>query len=201
MSSSTLSIESFNEQTTVRIAKFMKHVTPDNIPMANVAFEVRITQNGRIGIFLCDIDRSSFATEDDIVNAAWNEVKQNVNDWCVTNLVNDPFTTFHVSATTNKISVEDFNSNFIVNVVRYDLYPRVNPDWWCIAFMVHQISNPQTSIYVEAQVPTSVWCNNVRCLAVASSAWELVKDRACAWAADHMSKPALLNTLYTPSEI
>ena len=202
--SESLTIEDFNNQTTVRIVKFLRYTSDTDIQMINISFEVRINSNNRVGIFISDMELDSIensANDHELVDIAWGQLKQHVNDWSVINFAHEQFTIFNVQVTTDAITIEDFNTNFTVNLARYELYPKVNPDWWCIAFIISKNSNPQTNIYVEGQVPTTIWCNNVPCVALASSVWDLVKERACVWAADNLSKPVVLDTFFTPSEI
>lgn len=200
MSQIPATIEQFNENAVVRIVKF--DIVPETTPQQHhVEFEVRITNNARVGIFMADVDSSTTSTDQEIVDLAWVSVKTHVNDWFTFNITHAPFTTFTVADTTDAITVEDFNANFTVFMSRFELYPAVNPNAWCIAFVIQQNSQPTMSIYLEGQTSTTTWCNNVRCVAVASAVWEQVKDRACTWAANHMSKPIVLNTTYTPTEI
>jgi len=193
-------IEQFNESAVVRIVKF--DTVPEATPQQHhVEFEVRITTNTRVGIFMADVDSSSASSNQEIVDLAWTSVKTHVNDWFCFNILHEPFTTFTVTDTTDALSADDFNAYFTVSISRFELYPSVNPNAWCIAFVIKMNSNPMTNIYLEGQTSTTTWCNNVRCVAVASAVWEQVMDRACVWAADHMSKPVVLNTTYIPSEI
>lgn len=199
--SSNISLQDFLDSTTVKVINYNE----TDATHVHVEFNVVVDANLRTGVFMTDIDTSLLSegfTQQDVLDAAWESVKTNVNAWTVVNLAHDQFTVHDVQSTdSNFISLQDFTDNFTAQLLRYELYPPNEPTHWCVGFNVVKDSTPKRALYVDGLVPLQNWCNNVLCASVADSVWDQVKSQVSAWAAAELAQPTVLNTTYTPTSV
>jgi hypothetical protein len=193
-------LENFNADFTVRVADFTELVdTPDTI---KVMYEVLCKINKRIGVFISDVDTTTLSvgfTNADVLEAAWDDVKSSVKDWADVNIQHGQYTIFTVPSTTEAITVQDFTDNFTVQLIRYEVYPKVSPSSWCIGFYVYSTSRPGVNMFIDGTVPIEDFCNNVLCVSVTGAVWNLIKERVCSWAAAEVAKPSVINTNFVPT--
>lgn len=195
-------IETFNANFTVRVADYREVVgTPDTI---KVVYEVLCISNKRIGVFISDVDTTTLSvgfTHEDVLEAAWDEVKSSVSDWADVNIEHEQYTTYTVLSTTSAISLQDFNDNFTVQLIRYELYPKVSPVSWCVGFYIYSTTRPGVKMFIDDTVPMADYCNNVLCESVTGAVWTIIKERVCSWAAAELEKPPVINTNYVPTSL
>lgn len=193
-------LQYFNDNFVVRVADYSDVVnTPDTV---HVVFEVLCTSNKRVGAFIADIDTTTLSqgfTQADVLEAAWTEVKSDVNDWALVNIEHTQYIAYDPPSTTSAITLQDFNDNFSVQLTRYELYPKVSPSSWCIGFYVYSSTRPGVNMFIDGIVPVGDFCNNVFCVNVAAAVWDTLKDRICTWAAAELEKPQVVNTVYVPT--
>lgn len=115
------------------------------------------------------------------------------------NIEHTQFTIYTVTSTTSAITLQDFNENFTVQVIRYELYPKTSPSVWCIGFYIYSPTDPNVNMFIDGTVPIGDFCNNVRCVSVVGAVWDTLKERICAWAASHLEKPQMIDTVYVPT--
>lgn len=200
--STPMTLQDFTTNFVVRIVDY-KDLGNDTV---KVVFEVKCIVNNRVGVFIADVDTTSLDegfTHQDVVDAAWNLQKTNVNDWSVTNLPHEVLSAYTpLSVADNSpITLTDFNNNFTVNVQRYELYPQVNPTSWCVGFSIHKTNDADINMYVDGTVPIESQCNNVLCVTVAGAVWDTIKANVCNWAAVELQKISLIDTIFTPTTV
>ena len=167
-------------------------------------YEVLCTSNKRIGVFISDVDTTTLAsgfTNADVLEAAWDEVKSDVKDWSDVNIAHTQYILYTVQSTTESITLQDFNDNFTVQLVRYEVYPKVSPSSWCIGFYIYSSTRPGVNMFIDGTVPIADFCNNVLCESVTGAVWNLIKERVCSWAAAELAKPSVVNTTFVPSTL
>jgi len=86
-------------------------------------------------------------------------------------------------------------------VVRFDLYPTSQPQYWCVGFNISARSNESVNMFIDNIVPISVYCNNTLCQNIVEAVWELVKESVCNWAVSKLNTIDVLDTLYVPSSV
>lgn len=195
-------LEVFNANFTVRVVDYKELVdTPTTI---KVIYEVLCNSNRRVGVFISDVDTTTLSvgfTPSDVLDFAWDEVKSDVKDWADVNIQHQQYTVYNVQSTTDAITVQDFNDNFTVQLVRYELYPKVSPSTWCIGFYVYSPTKAGVNMFIDNNVPIADYCNNVPCETVTGAVWNLVKERVCSWAATELAKPSVINTNFVPTSL
>lgn len=195
-------LETFNANFTVRVADYTEVVgTPDTI---KVVYEVVGNINRRTGVFISDVDTTTLSvgfTYEDVLEAAWDEVKSSVSDWADVNIEHEQYTTYVVTSTTLDISLQDFNDNFNVQLIRYELYPKVSPSSWCVGFYIYSSTRPGVKMFIDDTVPMADYCNNVLCESVTGAVWTKIKERVCSWAAAELAKPPVINSTFVPTSL
>jgi hypothetical protein len=197
-----LTLEEFNTDFNVRIVDYQA-LENDVI---KVTFEVRCNQNNRVGVFIANVDTTELAEEfdtQDVVTAAWDEVKTSANEWGVVNLPKVQFTTYTVDSVpvNSSITLQDFNTNFVVRIQRFELYPITSSNTWCIGFHVYNVNKASQNMYVDGTVPVADYCNNVLCDSVADAVWETVSDRVVTWASTQLARATVIDTQFTPVSV
>lgn len=200
--STPMTIEDFTTNFVVRIVDY-KDLGNDTI---KVVFEVKCTVNNRVGVFIAEVDTTTLDegfTQQDVVDAAWDLQKENVNDWSVHNLANQTLSAYTpVSVADNsEITLTNFNNNFTVTVRRYELYPETSPTTWCIGFSIHKTNNSAVNMYVDGNIAIELQCNNVLCVEVVGAVWDTIKANVCAWAASQLAKASVIDTTFTPTTV
>jgi hypothetical protein len=195
---SSITLEDFLENFTVRVVEYK---TNSNTSI-DVHFEIQCTLNGRLSIHIASIDITSLEqyTTNDILNLAWDSVKQNIIDWATTNVVKVPFSTFTPQTTTNDISLADLNNNFSIRVSRWELYPRERPSVWCVGFEMIKNGGNQSKA-LDCTFPFTTLCNNTLCLDIMTTAWDTMKGSFCAWASEVLADADVVNTNYIPTNL
>jgi hypothetical protein len=197
-----MTLEEFTTYFVVRIA--------DHKDLGNgtvkVVFEVKCTVNSRVGVFIAEVDTTTLDeafTQQDVIHAAWELQKDNVNDWSIVNLPHEVLSVYTPLsiADNSTITLTDFNNNFIVNVRRYELYPETSPRFWCVGFSIHKTDNSAVNIYIDGKVPIETQCNNVFCVAVVGAVWDTIKAKVCCWATAQLAKASVIDTTFTPTII
>lgn len=195
-------LENFNANFTVRVADYKELVdTPNTV---KVIYEVTCNSNRRVGVFISDIDTTTLSegfTNSDVLEAAWDEVKASVNDWADVNIQQGQYTSFTVPSTTQAITLQDFNDNFNVQLIRYELYPKVSPSTWCVGFYLYSSTRPGVNMFIDGNVAIEDFCNNVLCVTVTEAVWNTIKERVCSWAADELAKPSVINSTFVPTSL
>jgi hypothetical protein len=196
----SLTLQEFNDNFTVKIVKF-----DNSINDAVVYFKVQCIPNDRVSIHTSTVDITQLTsgyTHADIISAAWDSIKTVVNTWAAFNLTENRFTEFTVTSTSDAIDVTTFNNNFIVNIIRFESVPSINPSNWCIGFKVCSIGNNSTCNNFEGLIPLSQnYCNNTLCSNIADATWDVVKDNVCEWASGKLPTKNVLDTLFVPINI
>jgi hypothetical protein len=196
-----VTLEDFNNNFTVRIAEF----TQDNATsIGTVYYEVKCMLNNRLSIHIANVDLTQMQegyTANDVIEAGWNNVKSNVNSWATTNIANQPITTYTPTSTNADITLTDFNNAFTVYLQRWELFPSVEPNSWCVGFVVVSKTRANVSFYRDCNLNLHDFCNNTHCMDIMNAAWDIVKDPMCSLAATEIVKSTVLNNLYTPSDI
>ena len=196
----TLSLQDFNDNFTVTTIHF-----DDSTTDVLVYFKVQCRSNSRLSIHTTSVDTTQLQpgyTSQDVIAEAWNSVKNVVNTWAEFNLPEDRLTELTISSTSNAIDVNTFNTHFLVKIIRFELFPQVNPTLWCIGFSVCIRNNESISQNFEGLISlTPEYCNNTLCTDIATAAWELVKNDASDWAAGKLPKHDILNVIFVPTNI
>jgi hypothetical protein len=196
----SLTLQEFNDNFSVTVVHF-----DNSTSTVSVHFMVQCKSNNRVSIHTALVDTTQLQqgyTNSDVVSDAWNQVKSTVNIWAPFNLAQDRLTELEITSTSNLIDVSTFNTHFIVRVIRFELVPYSNPTNWCIGFAIYVRDNESISQNYEGLLPiTQEYCNNTLCSNIASAAWELVKETACAWAVEKLPTHDVLNTTFIPTII
>lgn len=200
--STPITLEDFTANFVVRIASY-NDLGNDTV---KVVFEVKCSVNNRVGVFIADVDTTTLDegfTHQDVVDAAWNLQKTNVNDWSVVNLPHEVLSAYTPSsvADNSPITLTDFNNNFTVTINRYELYPDVSPTTWCVGFIIRKTNNTAISMFIDGNIPIESYCNNVLCTSVVTAVWDTVKTSVCSWAATEVAKTPLIDTIFTPTTV
>ncbi len=200
--STPMTLEEFTNNFVVRIVNY----TDLGNDTVKVVFEVKCTVNNRVGVFIAEVDTTTLDegfTTQDVVDAAWDLQKTNVNDWSIVNLPHEVLSAYTPESVVDNspITLTDFNNNFTVNVRRYELYPTVSPVSWCVGFHIYKTNNSSVNMYIDGNVPIESQCNNVFCAAVVAAVWDIVKSNVCNWAATELSKASVTDTPYTPTSV
>jgi hypothetical protein len=184
--------------------RVVNYVADNNNSMVHVRYEVRCILNGRLSVHLTDVDVTTLPTEytsQDVLNAAWDNVKVNVTAWATTNVVKPQLIEFAPDNTTDDISVSDFNNNFLVRVYRWELYPRVQSSSWVVGFDVYNKSGYRENKTLDCAIPIEGLCGNTFCLDIMEAAWLQMKAQICSWAAERFSLQNVINTSYVPTSV
>lgn len=196
----SLTLQEFNDNFTVTVVHF-----DNSTSNVVVHFKVQCKKNNRVSIHTATVDTTQLLegfTNADVVCAAWDAVKTTVNIWAPFNLTEDRLVDFEVTSTSNAIDVSTFNTHFAVKIIRFELVPHINPINWCIGFSVCVKGSESTCQNYEGLLSlTQEYCNNTFCSNIAGSAWELVKERVCAWAAEKLPTHDVLDTNFVPTNI
>lgn len=200
--STPMSLDDFKTNFVVRVVDYKD--LGDNT--TKVVFEVKCIVNNRVGVFIADVDTTTFTegfTTQDVVAEAWNLQKTNINDWSLVNLPHEVLAAYTPEsvAENSTITLVDFNSNFSVVVRRYELYPSVSPATWCVGFYIYKTNDSSVNMYVDNNVPIESHCNNVLCASVVAAVWDIVKANVCTWAAKQVATASVVNTTYTPTSV
>jgi hypothetical protein len=190
----------FQDKFAVRIVDYTANADTNDV---HVEFEVTCKLNQRTSLYKTEVGAESLVeeyTSQDVLDTAWNNVKQDVNAWSTSTVVKSQIETYTPLTTTNSISLLDFNENFDVHVTRFDLYPIVKPLSWCIGFSVVMKSR-LVVLSVDCAVSTTEFCGNTLCKSIVGAGWDVLKERICDWAADEFSKVVVLNSAYVPTDI
>jgi hypothetical protein len=196
----SLTLQEFNDNFTVTTVRY------DNSDMSNVIihFKVQCNTNKRLSVHTTSVDTTQLSqgfTHSDVINSAWSNIYNTVNQWAAYNLVDDPLNMLTITSTTNDISLTDFNNNFTVYVCRFEPVPMSRPVDWCIGFRVQAKSVENITQNFEGVVPISSYCNNTLCADIANAAWDIVKGNVCSWAVNKLSLNEVLNNTFVPSII
>lgn len=194
----SITLEDFINNFSVRVAEY-KEESVDNI---KVHFEVRCNVNGRLSIHIATVDVSGLQTytANDVLDLAWDSVKENVTDWATTNVVNPPITTFTPQTTTADITLSNLTTNFGIRVSRWELYPRERPSSWCVGFEMTKNVGNQSKV-LDCTLPFTNLCNNTLCLDIMTAAWDVLKPSFCAWAGQVLAEANVINNNYVPSSL
>lgn len=201
MSSPLIPLEDFLSNFSVRVVDYVSDTINSSV---HVKYEVRCLLNGRLSVHVTDVDVTTLATDytsQDVLDAAWENVKVDVTAWATTNVVKPPLTEFVPASTTDDISLSDFNDNFVVRVNRWELYPNIQPTYWVVGFDVHSTFGYADNNAVDCTLPISEMCGNTRCVDIMTAAWETLQGQICAWAAQKFSTERVMNTSYVPSSV
>jgi hypothetical protein len=195
-----MNLTDFNTDFNVKVVRF-DDTTPTNV---SVHFQVRCIPNNRLSIHTTEVDATQLSegyTDNDVLSAAWLNVKTAVNSWASSNIVKDSLSVFSVTTTSNCIDLTTFNTHFSVKIVRFELIPNINPTHWCIQYQISRINN-QTITTIESIVPlTSQYCNNTLCADITAAGWEIIKDSICSWALANLPVDTVVDTVFTPTSI
>jgi hypothetical protein len=200
MSTPITTIE-FQDNFSVRIVEYTANLLNSDI---HVEFEVKCSLNERLSIHKTDVDTSILSegyTSQDVLNSAWNGVKGDVNAWATSTVVKSQIDIYDPLTVTDDISLEDFNTNFDVQVLRLNLYPSTKPTSWCIAFNIVMKNRTTSSLYADCVVSTSDFCGNTLCLSILEAGWNLLKQRICSWASGEFASTVVLNSPYAPTDV
>lgn len=197
-----MTLEEFTNNFVVKVVDY-KDVGNDTV---KVVFEVKCTDNKRVGVFIADVDTTTLDegfTEQDVVEAAWDLQKSNVNDWSVVNLPHQVLSAHTPLSVSNgsPITITDFNNNFTVAVRRYELYPEISPVSWCVGFYIYKTDDASENMYIDGNVPIESQCNNVLCVNVVEAVWDTIKHNVCTWAATQIAKASVIDTTFTPTTV
>lgn len=200
--STPMTLEEFTTNFVVKIVDY-RDLGDDTI---KVVLEVKAINNNRVGVFIAEVDTTTLDegfTQQDVVEAAWDLQKTNVNDWSVYNIQNPVLSAYTplTVADNSGITLTDFNNNFTVTVCRYELYPETSPTTWCIGFLIHKTDTAGISKYVDGNVPIETQCNNVLCVDVVGAVWDSIKGNVCSWAAAELAKASVIDTTFTPTTV
>lgn len=196
-----ISLEDFLSNFSVRVADYSPDAMTSNV---HVKYEVRCLLNARLSVHVTDVDVNTLPAEytsQDVLDAAWENVKVNVTDWATTNVVNPQLTHFIPTDTTDDISLTDFNNNFVVRVSRWELYPNIQPSYWVVGFEVSNTEGVIESKTLDCTMPIVDMCGNTLCLNIMTAAWEVLKGPLCSWAAQKFNTQSVINTSYVPTSV
>jgi hypothetical protein len=196
-----MNLGDFNTDFTVTVVHF-----DDTTSNVSVNFRVKCNINDRVSIHTTVVDTtelSSGYTDYDVVAEAWENIKTTVNQWASFNILNEPLSELTITSTSNAIDVSTFNTHFTVKVIRFELLPTTDPNYWSIYYSVTSKVKQDISTFFEGLVPlTQEFCNNTLCSNIVTEGWELIKNDACHWASANIpTGSVVLDTIYTPTSI
>lgn len=195
-----MNLADFNNNFTVTVVQF-----DDTTSNASVNFKVKCIPNNRVSIHTTVVDTTQLSngfTDNDVISAAWENVKTVVNSWASFNIIEEPLSIFSVTSTTNVIDLTTFNTHFSVKMVRFELIPNINPTHWCLQYCISRINNQSITTVFESIVPlTQEFCNNTLCADIAAAGWENMKEYICNWALANMPSDSVVDTIFVPSSV
>lgn len=174
-----------------------------------VGFNVVCTSNNRVMYFedhlTSNILPSPF-TEQDIVNAAWSNLKPAVKTWATTALTLPSLLGSSWVAPSNlafsnigDFTFDTFTNNFTTNIARFEVYPPTNPKSWCVGFKVSTNNSNMDGMYVDTTVQVDTFANTRAEDEILGMAWANVKEQIGGWAKSKYAIPQLVNTVYATS--
>jgi hypothetical protein len=196
-----ITLADFNDSFKVRVADYKSDPNTSNI---TIYYEVKCLLNNRVSVHVANVDTTQLQegyTFTDVIDAGWQAVKDTVSSWSSSNVIKPQLTTFTPSTTSDDISVIDFNNNFSVSVQRFELYPTVQPNSWCIGLAAYSKTKENIVCYRDCNVSLSEFCNDTRCLNIATAAWDQLQTTLCSWAATEFAKANVINTIYIPTDV
>jgi hypothetical protein len=196
-----ITLVDFNDSFKVRVADYKSDPNTSNI---TIYFEVKCLLNNRVSVHVANVDTTQLQegyTFTDVIDVGWQSVKDSVNSWSSSNVVKAQLTTYIPSTTTDDILLTDFNDNFGVSVQRFELYPTMQPNSWCIGLTAYSKTKENIVCYRDCNVSLTEFCNNTRCLNIVAAAWEQLKGTFCNWAATEFAKANVINTIYIPTDV
>ena len=195
-----MNLTDFNNDFTVTVVHF-----DDTTSNATVNFKVKCIPNNRVSIHTTVVDTTQLSngfTDNDVLSAAWENVKTVVNTWASYNIIEEPLSVLSVTSTTNVIDLTSFNTHFSVKLVRFELIPNINPTYWCLQYCIARINNQSITTVFESIVPlTQEFCNNTLCADIVDAGWENIKEYICNWALANMPTDSVVDTIFVPSSM
>jgi hypothetical protein len=196
-----MNLTDFNTDFNVKVVRF-DDTTPTSVL---VHFQVRCIPNNRLSIHTTSVDATQLSegyTDNDVLSAAWLNVKTAVNSWASFNIIEDPLSVFSVTSTSNAIDLTTFNTHFSVKIVRFELIPNINPTYWCLQYQVSRVNNQSIVTVFESLLSlTSQYCNNTLCTDITAAGWEIIEDSICSWALANLPVDTVVDTVFTPTSI
>ena len=177
----------------------------------SVGFNVLCTTNRRVMYFEDHLNVSSLPTsytEQDIVDAAWSDIKPNIKDWATTvitlpSLLGStwvPPTDLSFSAIGN-FTIDTYNSNFTTKISRFEVYPQTNPNSWCIGFTItnNNGNNLNGSLYIDTNIIVNTFAITKTEEEILELGWSNIKEQIGKWAEEKYASSHLINSVYKTS--
>ena len=175
----------------------------------SVGFNITCNTNNRRNYFEYHIltqDVIDNNTVPEIIDLAWENLCSTVNKWALsintsntllgsTFVPQEPDDEF--SPETN-INLTTFNTNYIVNISNYYVYPTNTPNCWIINFYIKNINNNEY-MNINAQVPIDSFTNFIEDNIIINKGWNIIKNQVGNWAYNKLGLSNLINTIYSPS--
>lgn len=207
---SNLTLQDFNDKFVTEICSIEEgHTDETGTYDYGVGFHVVCKTNQRVMYFENHLSSNvlppSF-TETDVVHAAWSNLLPNVKSWADVTIGSDSLigSTFVPSSNLGFTNVTEFdfaafNSNYTLQVSRFNTYPKIEPTSWCVGFNVVKNANTNESMYIDTNVFVTTFALNKTEEELLNMAWSNTKEVIGEWAKSKYSKPSLINTVYTSS--
>lgn len=207
----SISFEDFNTHFQTQIRAIEKEHTDDTGTYDyGVGFNVVCTSNNRVMYFEDHLTSNilpSNYTDQDIVNAAWSNLKPVVKAWATTAITLPSLVGSTWVAPSNLafppiggFTYETYNSNFATRIARFEVYPPTDPKSWCVGFNIVPASSNIEGMYVDTNVFVDTFANTLAEEEILGLAWSNVRTQVSGWAAAKAAAPTIINTvLIAPS--
>lgn len=213
MSNYIWNAESFNSNFLVQIRDVsVPHIDDEGSYPASVGFNVICLPNNRVMYFEDHVTDSNFvsgATHSQIVTYSWGNLKASISNWAG-NALNMPSlvgSSFVPSVGSNgefssnvSINLGTYNSNYTTTIARFEVYPPLHPEVWCIGFTCTNNSN-NLSRYFDTQYSVTTFAVNEQEDALMNVAWSQLKETIGDWASTTIHYSAMINSQFTPNII
>lgn len=97
------------------------------------------------------------------------------------------------------IDIDNFNENFSVKVVRFELYPSIEPSCWCTGFQISNKSNGK-QMYLDCDVALDILTSDTSDdNSIVKIGWEKVSHKVLSWATGVQKQSSVINQNFTPT--
>lgn len=203
-------LQDFNDNFKIDIRNIaVPHIDESGTYPACVGFNIVCLSNNRVNYFEDHITDSNFvasATDSNLISYSWSNLKQSVLDWAdiaitQSNLIGFVYTPsnlqFHNS---NELDLDVYNSNYTTTIGRFEVYPRLDPNSWCVGFNINHNSNSK-NMYIDTRVEIETFAVTSAENEILEYAWSNTNTVIGTWALQNLNKSSLLNTQYVPETI
>ena len=203
-----ISIEDFNNQFLIHIRGLARpHIDETGTIPADVGINIICKANNRVQFFehhFNDQQEVDSSTDQQLVELAWSALKPDINTWASSvvsqgNLINSTYTpTSSFNNTYGNLNLTSFNVAFNTVISRFEVYPKHEPNSWCVGFSVRNTStNENFSTDTRVHVTTFAIIKSEQ--DILDDAWDNLKNSIGDWASSKIGMSNLINTQFIPT--